>query len=196
MKEFFIILNKQHISPNGYYVLMAMRDKWEVEHINVATELRILRGDGWLDEQSQFTTAALSLFQIVDEWLVHSKTKIESIKQINQIPEFVNAYREMFPKGVLPSGKLARNNVVNLTKAFTWFFRTYPEYQWDAVLYATQEYVKSFEARKYEFMRTSQYFICKDKQSELADHIAKVMSKSERNIETPEEKEYPEMKIF
>ena len=88
--------------------------------------------------------------------------------------DMINLYRNVFPAGKLPSGKPGRQNVQTLENAFRWFFETY-DYTWDEVTYATIMYVTEYESKEYMYMKTSQYFICKQdkhkvKHSELADY--------------------------
>ena len=88
--------------------------------------------------------------------------------------EMLKIYREAFPAGKLPSGKPARQNVKTLENAFRWFFDTY-DYTWEEVAHATVMYVNEYKEKDYMYMKTSQYFICKQdkhkiKHSELADY--------------------------
>ena len=89
-------------------------------------------------------------------------------------PEMLKTYREAFPTGKLPSGKPARVNVKTLENAFRWFFETY-DYTWEEVAHATVMYLQEYKEKDYLYMKTSQYFICKQdkhkvKHSELADY--------------------------
>ena len=86
----------------------------------------------------------------------------------------IKQYRELFPKGKLPSGVPARNNVKTLTDSFKWFFQTY-DYSWDTIIKATTMYVNEYSKDEYLYMQNSKYFIKKqDKhkgtQSGLADY--------------------------
>jgi hypothetical protein len=101
-----------------------------------------------------------------------TKTNIQLMGK--HFKEKVNAYRELFPKKKLPSGKLARNNVNTLIDNFKWFFSTY-DYTWDDILNATKLYIKEYRNNDWQYMKTSQYFISKQdkhkvKVSELADY--------------------------
>ena len=88
--------------------------------------------------------------------------------------EMLGIYREAFPAGKLPSGKPGRQNVKTLENSFRWFFETY-DYSWDEVVHATVMYLSEYKEKDYMYMKTSQYFICKQdkhkvKHSELADY--------------------------
>ena len=88
--------------------------------------------------------------------------------------DMLKLYRSAFPAGKLPSGKPARQNLKTLENCFRWFFETY-DYTWDEVAQATLMYVSEYEDKEYMYMKTSQYFVCKQdkhkvKHSELADY--------------------------
>ena len=88
--------------------------------------------------------------------------------------DMLKLYRSAFPAGKLPSGKPARQNLKTLENCFRWFFETY-DYTWDEVAHACVMYVNEYKAKDYMYMKTSQYFICKQdkhkvKHSELADY--------------------------
>lgn len=72
----------------------------------------------------------------------------------------IEKYVEIFPNKKLSSGKYARVNAKNLEAPFRWFFETY-DYDWEEIMKATEKYVDEFSIRRYEFMRTAQYFIRK-----------------------------------
>jgi len=88
--------------------------------------------------------------------------------------EMLNIYREAWPAGKLPSGKPGRQNVKTLENAFRWFFEVY-DYTWEEIAHATVLYINQYKEKDYKYMKTSQYFICKQdknkvKHSELADY--------------------------
>ena len=86
----------------------------------------------------------------------------------------IQEYVDIFPNRKLPSGKYAKTTAKNLESAFRWLFDTY-DFSWELILEATEKYVKDYELRNFDYMRTSQYFIRKqniDKsfESELANY--------------------------
>ena len=108
--------------------------------------------------------------------------------------EMLKLYREAWPAGKLPSGKPARQNVKTLENAFRWFFDTY-DYTWDEVTQATLMYIDEYRDKDYMYMKTSQYFICKQdkhkvKHSELADYCDMV-----RDGVEPETKDHFKEKV-
>ena len=72
----------------------------------------------------------------------------------------IEGYVEIFPNIKLSSGKYARVNAKNLEAPFKWFFETY-DYDWETIIAATERYIDEYSIRRYEYMRTAQYFIRK-----------------------------------
>jgi hypothetical protein len=94
-------------------------------------------------------------------------------KVLFDTPEFMarlEEFRNIFPKGNLPTGKPARTNLNELKKKMSQFFIDNPSYDWDLVLDATESYVEHFRKQDYNYMRTAGYFISKDGDSELASY--------------------------
>jgi hypothetical protein len=91
----------------------------------------------------------------------------------------------MFPAQKLPSGELARQSVQELKDKFVWFFKTYPEFDWDLVLDATDYYVYTKQKDGYLYMINSSYFIQKTdprtkiSRSALADHCQMILDNPE-----------------
>ena len=97
----------------------------------------------------------------------------------------IKVYNEIFPNKKLSSGKYARVNPKTLENAFRWFFEIY-DYSWDIILQATAKYVDEYEIRRFEYMRTSQYFVRKqntDKtwDSDLATYCDLILSGSDED---------------
>jgi hypothetical protein len=113
--------------------------------------------------------------------LVKRKTKITKEVLGEDFLAKVNEYREAFPAKRLPSGELARQSVQELKDKFVWFFKTYPEYDWNLVLDATDYYNILFERKRYMYMATSSYFIkktnpqTKETTSKLADYCEMIL---------------------
>jgi myo-inositol catabolism protein IolC len=89
-------------------------------------------------------------------------------------------FNDLFPEVKIPtSGKHARDPVKEVAEALMWFIPTY-EFDMDIVLAATEMYVKEFEVKDWQFMRTSKYFIRKQQKdktwiSDLANYCQQVV---------------------
>lgn len=129
--------------------------------INLEAERRVAEAKGHLDEQGLLTTKAMTVLEDFDMFLVKTKKKVTADVLGDDFLLNINDFREIFPKGFLPHGEIARQSVEELKNKFIWFFRTYPKYDWPLVLEATNYYcyLKDKEGRNY--MMTSSNFIQK-----------------------------------
>jgi hypothetical protein len=169
---------KAGLSPNQFYVLYCIVNDIEAKHVNIHLEIRSLKHLNLLDDKSNVTPKGLETLQSIGE-STPAKTKTKKIVKVDL--EQVEKYRELWPNCKIPtSGKYARSDKKNLTKAFTWFLTEY-DYSWDTILKATAMYVDEYEAKNWAYMRTSQYFIKKsdaDKSvnSDLANYCSLIES--------------------
>lgn len=155
--DMFDFCEENNITPNELYILWCMYVKSHPKLTNIHSEIRnLVRSD-----------RISSDYKILDagKVLVDKLKKKYNVKTINvnfeeNLPQYIDKYLDLFPKGKLPSGKSARVNKTDIEKSFRWFFKTY-EYDWDTVLKATAYYVDTFEKNKFLYMRNSQYFIRK-----------------------------------
>lgn len=188
MKEFFNICLTNKITPNQLYLLYCVREKIKTQNLNISLELRGLIEE-WLTKDYKLTNKASLLLKEVD--LIKVK---ELPKQTQNFEENVKKYREMFPKGMLPSGKQARQSEPELQKKFLKFFSVYGSYDWDTIFKATENYINQFQ-EPYMYMTSSTYFIMKqdnykNNTSQLADYCEAILTG-----ETSNEKHY-EQKII
>jgi hypothetical protein len=141
-------------------------------HINASMELRILKTDGWVSEDNKLTAKAIQLIDEVElTFTIKQKKQRKTLLGPDALENIIR-YREMFPKGLLPSGASARVNVKELEKKFTWFFNTF-EHDWNTIFKATRDYIDLYEARGYLYMQNSSYFISReDKQKNITSSLA------------------------
>ena len=180
MTEMFNILIEHKLSPNQFYVLHCIQESVDPPNVNMNAELRFLRADEWLTDENKLTEKSLELIQEIGSFFKIRKKATSKVILGDAYSKQIKKYREMFPKIKLPNGKYARSDEKNLENNFRWFFQNY-DYSWEIVLKATEAYIEEYEAKQWEYMRTSQYFICKtqpDKSrlSDLADYCSIVES--------------------
>ena len=121
----------------------------------------------------------------IEGYFKKSKKKTSKDLMGDSFLDNIKVYNEIFPNKKLSSGKYARVNPKTLENAFRWFFEIY-DYSWDVILQATNKYVDEYEIRRFEYMRTSQYFVRKqntDKtwDSDLATYCDIILSGSEED---------------
>lgn len=181
MVEVFNRLIQEGITPNNFYILTCLKNKI-VPHKFVSKELAysVLKANDWLSEDLQLTSKSIIFMEEISGYFKKVKKKVNSDLMGADYVANIEAYVELFPDKKLSSGRYARVNPKNLDGAFKWFFETY-DYTWETILLATEKYVSEYEMKRFEYMRTSQYFLRKqnlDKsfESELANYCDLVIS--------------------
>ena len=139
---------------------------------------------GLIDMECKLTNLGVAVLNDFETYLVKKKKIITKSVLGEDFLEKVKEYREAFPSKRLPSGELARQSVQELKDKFIWFFKTYPEYDWDLVLDATDAYNIMFEKKGYLYMASSSYFIkktsvTKEVTSKLADFCQEILDNPE-----------------
>ena len=136
---------------------------------------------GYINAEGNLTNKAAMILNEFE--MLHVKTKKKVVSEVlgSDSIERIKEYREIFPAKRLPSGELARQSVQELKDKFVWFFKNYPEYDWDLILDATDYYNDVFKKKNYMYMVTSSYFIkktnsqTKEVSSKLADYCQQIL---------------------
>jgi hypothetical protein len=161
MTDIFTRLIQEGLTPNTYYVLHCIREKL-VPHkfVNKELECKRLQTDQWLTESLELTSKSLIFMEEINGYFKKTKKKTSQDLMGQDFVRNIEKYVEIFPNKKLSSGKYARVNAKNLEAPFRWFFENY-DYSWEEINKATERYVDEFSIRRYEFMRTAQYFVRK-----------------------------------
>lgn len=137
---------------------------------------------GWLKD-NQLTPVAIEILAEF-EALVIKKKAVNAKKVLGEdYLKRIKEYRDLFPKGHLPSGAASKQSVSELTKKFINFFQENPEYNWDIILDATEYYLYTKSLVNFEYTVTSSYFIHKvtvvnglrEEASKLADYCQMIV---------------------
>ena len=177
------LMKESQLTPNQLYLLYCLYVEEKPLYINMYTELRGLQVAGYVSTDGRITNKGV---EVAAKIPVSKKTP--SKKPAMVITEdSITQYLDLFPKGKLPSGKLARSDRKNIKTSFEWFFKNH-EYTWDVVIRATALYVDEYEKKNYMYMKTSQYFISKmnpdrTRDSELANYCSSVVNNDYENDE-------------
>lgn len=148
------------MTPNQLYFLDCCRYKIKpTSIINEDAERLVALNRGHLDDQNNLTPGALFILDEFEALLVKTKKKVASELLGVDAVEHIQQYRELFPAKRIPKVGLLRQSVQELKDKFVWFFKTYPEYNWDLVLDATDYYIYTKMKENMEYMTTSSYFI-------------------------------------
>lgn len=151
--------------------------------INVKAEGNICRMLGLIDDDNQLTDAAKGVLVEVNNNVGKAKRKSQKALLGKEHDQYISMYRDLWPRGNLPSGKPARLSLPDLKKKFTDFFKVH-DYEWDIIIKATKEYISQKEHNQY--IMTSGYFIMKNEQSELASYCELVMDPAYVNTQAVE----------
>ena len=169
------LMKDSELTPNQLYLLYCLFVDEKPLYINMYTELRGLQVAGYVSTDGRITNKGV---EVAEKIPVAKKTAKKPSLVITE--DCITQYLDLFPKGKLPSGKLARSDRKNIKTNLDWFFKTY-EYSWDVVIRATALYVDEYEKKNYMYMKTSQYFISKmnpdrSRDSELANYCSSVVN--------------------
>lgn len=187
MEKFFNQISSVKLSPNQVYVLYCIKANKECQFVNIHSELRSLKLEGYVDETCRLTPEG---YLILD--------KINSAEEpflVNTSKSIIEEYIDIWPSIKLPSGKYAKGDKKNIEINFKWFFKNYP-YSWETIMKATEMYVTEYEKKNYLYMRTSQYFIKKQEADKsITSELANYCMLIESGIEDTGPKIFPE-KVF
>lgn len=175
-------LIKWNLSPNQIYFLDCCRSNIKPNKIidqDIEKALCVQRN--LIDTEGNITNEGAVILNEFETYLVKVKRKVASEVLGIDMNDRIKEYREIWPAKRLPSGELARQSAQELKDKFVWFFKTYPEYDWDLILDATDYYNEVFKRKNYMYMATSSYFIkktnttTKEVSSKLADYCQEIL---------------------
>jgi hypothetical protein len=177
MKEFFDYLVKHKLSPNGFYVLHSTFNGYShTNFINVRSEqYRLALCDYMKEVDGTYVLTTLGKGVLRNGQKLLEKAPKPKKVPFEEWEENIIKYNEFFPKGKRPDSSHAyRTNPKELYERFIWFFNEYPDYTWDLVMQAVEQYADGFkESGDYTYMTNSKYFIKKeDKNRQIASGLA------------------------
>jgi hypothetical protein len=173
MWELFTKIQKYNITPDQCMLLFGLIEGITPSNFQ-ANNIFNLFEQGYIDKNKVITVEGHKVITTLNNYFTVNKKKTdkELLGQIGVIN--INQYRNIFPRGKLPSGVPGRNNIKILTENFRWFFAEY-DYTWEEIIKATNMYVNEYQKNNYMYMQNSQYFISKQdkhkvKTSTLSDY--------------------------
>jgi predicted transcriptional regulator len=196
MWELLQLIIEEKITPNQLLLLYGLKEKTQVKLINSLEEVNGLIKQGFVEQNENksytVTLKGNAFIAKLNTFFVKAKKKTNIQLMGKEFNDHIEAFRNVFPMGKLPSGKPARQNVKALGESFRWFFETY-DYTWEEIMKATKMYVNEYRATDYLYMQTSQYFIAKQdkhkvKTSTLSDYCDMIKDGVQTEIHTFKEK--------
>jgi len=171
-------LIKYDLSPNQFFTLYFMKKGKKSTVVNIDFELRYLKSTGWVNLDGKVSQKGIDVVSGVEEWFSSTIEKTNKSKLGDNYKEKIEAYRELFPKG-LHNGRTLRSSYNNLKTTFDKFFKEY-DYPWDIILRATKCYLDLQEDNNFKFCKNSRYFIMKSinqtNDSELGNYCELIIS--------------------
>tara|TARA_R100001015_G_C4602276_1_gene157229 strand:+ start:28 stop:609 length:582 start_codon:yes stop_codon:yes gene_type:complete len=173
MWELFQQILQQKMTPDQFLILYGIKKSLSLPLNNVPDQIKHLEKEGFIKD-NELTLKGKKVIVKFENYFIKAKKKTSIQLMGKKFSVRLNEYREVFPEGKLPSGKPARVNIRTLENSFRWFFENY-DFSWDEIIDATKMYVNEYRDDQYMYMKTSQYFICKEgknkvKSSDLADY--------------------------
>ena len=161
MKDLFLLLKKNNLTPNGYYILFSCSEGLDYSDLpGQAAEITRLKHYGYLDKTTGKLTDAAKLILVEAGKLFTRNVKNLHDELGQEFSSNVKKYRDMFPAGI-QHGRALRTSATDLSPRFIWFFKTFPAVTWDMVFRATEKYIDSF-GRDLTYCKNSSYFIKKE----------------------------------
>lgn len=156
------------MTPNGYYILYFIDENISFDlPVAHSTEIKRLQLSGHLHP------GKLEITSKGKEFLIEAaKLSIRTTKQImdslgDDFSINILKYRDLFPKGAV-AGRTLRSSTQDISQRMKWFMQTYPQYTWDNILAATENYLRNLnENNKMEYCKTASYFIKKDDKNKM-----------------------------
>lgn len=183
-------LKESNISINQLFVLVAINaEKYSLldEYDSKSTRKEVLVYDyqyllihGYINTSEKYLYTITETGKKLVEDVVSLSEDEEDIIAESVIFKLCQDYLNIFPEVDLPSGKKARQNILEIEKKMnTWIKKFRPvfkkEYgiklEKEDILTVTKNYVDRYASKGYKFMVTSSYFIDKSGMSLLADEM-------------------------
>lgn len=101
------------------------------------------------------------LDSLADKGLKDLKEAVKLISDHQEIDEFVQKYRTLFPRTTLPSGRSARSTESEVKTKMLWFLANH-SYSQEQILEVTERYVEEKMMDGFKYMQTASFFIYKD----------------------------------
>ena len=134
------------------------------------------------DTHSIYQLESKGFIKDTEDAIVLRKKSIDLFSR--QIPEifeslesFVESYRNLFPSGVKSGGRLVKGDRLGCLSKLKSFKVKYPEYTQEEIIDATKAYIDLKKKNGWQMMSCADYFIEKDKQSQLASYCEDIKTR-------------------
>lgn len=170
------LLEKYKLTPNQYVYCYLLLKTGEEPYLN-NSEYSMLIDNEYIEIQYTDKT----MFGIPK---VTNKFKKDFLKSPHtDVVEWIEKYRDLFPKGIYSGGYLVRGDRKGCIKKMKTFMNKYPEFaDKDLILKATKNYIDDKQKDNYSYLKLAHYFIDKDGISLLASYCEAIISQSKAEV--------------
>ncbi len=174
-------INKAGITPNEVFYIIGI---YQNQPVSYYQDLTNLESKGYL---KRFIDEETSQYSIVLRAPAIKLCKSLNLESSNNIEDFVEEYRSLFPVGVKNNGQPLRGDKQGCIKKMMWFKRTF-NYSNDEILEAVRVYLTIKKKDGYRYTQLAHYFIEKEGLSSLAAMCEDIRLNGTKsnNIETKE----------
>lgn len=162
MEEFFSFLRNNNITANGFHALYKLTQMVQQrDEMNFQIELIKLEKTMFITRSStNEVSLTLKGISVLNEGKKYFKGNKKIKYNLEELKDNIIKFNNYFPKQRREGMALSyRSNPKELQDSFIWFFENYPDYTWDNVFKAVEQYVKNTEDIKY--LQSAKYFIKK-----------------------------------
>lgn len=181
------ILTLYKISFARYFILYCVSEKKFDDFERYASKCeRIKSEDFQFLERYGFITCkekedyAINNIQLTKKGrsLILSEAAKMLVKQDSEELDWIEEWRDLFPKGVYSGSFPIRANVNDINKKMIKFLKHH-DYDKDTIFAATKKYINEKEMNNYAYVQRSIYFIEKNGSSTLADYCEMIKNGDE-----------------
>lgn len=162
IRKIFKMAADEGLSAADLYTLASLKDlkKEYGETFCASIAKDRLVKEGWLTNDENHSERSIALLSSMTKLFKPVKSKKPEIEVDSNM---IRKYNSIFPRMKIPTSNLqAQSNEKELLGKFKKFFTLFgTTYSWDIILRATEKYINDRESEKYNYMRTSSYFIAK-----------------------------------
>lgn len=160
------LLVESNLTPDEYVFLYFLA-KGQIYSVNLITDYDKMEQEGFIKQGERIHIRKRGIDLINNEKPVR-KTEIKSV---DTSVEWINEWRELFPKGIKTAGYAIRGTRGGCIKKMKKFIREHKEVTKEQIFKATKLYVEEKRRVRYAYMRIADYFIEKDGGSLLESYI-------------------------
>ena len=158
------LLVGNRITPNSYVYLYYLVHNM-INPITMSVDLKALEANGYIKIMGGKVIARNKAKKLVEgEPYVYKEP-------VQRVEEWIQEWRELFPKGIKSGGHLVRGSKQGCIKKMKAFVNKNKDVTKDKIFRATGKYLSERRTSRYAYCKVADYFISKDGMSMLESYI-------------------------